>query len=1105
MKQTIRQFAMVALGLFMTVLMFAQVTTSSMSGKITDAKGGISGAAVIATHTASGTQYYSITDNSGNYRIMNILPGGPYSVKIQLMGYRTVETTGIYVALADNFVINQELQEETIGLEELIITAEAVNSNMKSDRAGAMTSVDARAIQNVPTVSRSVNDLLKMTPQAYVSGSYAYVGGGNYRQSFVTVDGAAFNNAFGIGTNLPANGSPISLDALEQVSISITPYDVRQSGFTGGSINAVTRSGSNEFSASAYTYFNNQNFVGTKVGDVEFEISNSQRLTYGARVGGPIIKDKLFFFLNVEFDDSVEPGPSRIASTSSNQYTDGSNNVARPSATVMDALRSYLLKTYDYETGEYQGYSSKSPGFKFLGRIDWNISKNHKFNIRYSNTQAKNPTAPSTSTSGLGNRNFTSNNRTAMTALYFQNARYYQEQNFSSLAAELNSRFFDGRLNNTLRASYSHQYEPRTVDGAEFPFVDIAVAGNIYTSFGTELFSYGNLRDVQTINITDEVSYSVGINNFLAGLQYEHNKTKNGFQRFGAGYYQFAFDSEEDLADAIANGTVFNDPQQFAITHSNNEDFSQAFPSFDYNQLSIYLQDELAISNRFKVTAGIRLELPMFPALTTYNEQVATTQLAVRANNNGYYNTTNFPTTKVMFSPRLGFNWDLTGNRKVVLRGGTGLFTGRIPFVWAVAQAGDSGVLQTTYAGVKGKGIVPTFTSDRMEMLSQIYGGSFTPGTTPSISSCSLVDPGLKMPQTWKTSLALDVKLPWGMTGTLEGVYNNDINPTQVVNVGVKSGVLSNIEGSKDNRMYYGSYYDSKLKNAYLLTNADKSGYYYSITAKLEKAFQNGFTAMVAYSHSASKVLGDGVGDQMYSAWNIPATVNGNNALDLSYASYVMPHRLIASVSYRKEYGKHFASAISMFYNGGPQGRFSYTYTSNVVGDGGGYNLIYVPRSRRELTFKDYTYKNVNGASVLYTAKEQANDFWSYIKQDDYLKTRKGQYAEMNGVVYPWTNSFDIKLTQDFFMNVKGKRHTLQLGLDILNVGNLLNSEWGNVYSYNKSSILKLTNTSAFKNNETPVYQYMVNGTEKLTETWRKSIGTGSTYSMQISLRYIFN
>ncbi|MDD3034843.1 MAG: carboxypeptidase regulatory-like domain-containing protein [Bacteroidales bacterium] len=1107
MKQAIKRFALTAMGLFVAFAAIAQVTTSSMSGRITETNGTpIPGATVLAVHMPSGSQFYAITDNTGNYRIQNMRVGGPYNVAIQTLGFRKLETQGITISLADNYVLNAVLQEEAVGLDEIVVSAVSTTSNMRSDRAGAITSINLEAINGTPTIDRSMNDLIKMTPQVFVSGSGPQIGGGSYRQSFVTVDGAAFNNAFGIGQNLPASGSPISLDALEQISISVTPYDVRQSGFTGGSINAVTRSGSNEFSGSIYTYFNNQDFQGNKVGSTTLTKNDSKYFVYGARVGGPIIKNKLFFFLNFEKESITEPGPSRVAATPAKPYTNGSDNVARPTASTMDLLSNYLNSTYGYNPGAYQGYSSQSPGMKFLARLDWNINKNHKFNIRYSNTEKKSPSSPSTSTSGLGNRNFTTDSRTSMKAMYFQNARYYQETNFSSIAGELTSRFLEGRLSNALRVSYSHQYEPRSTEGGEFPFVDIAVAGNVYTSFGTELFSYGNLRDVKTTNITDEISYSLGKHNFMAGIQYEHNNTKNGFQRFGAGYYQYAFANEDALVAAINGGTLFNNPAQYAITHSYNEDFSQAYPEFNFNQLSFYLQDEYSISDKFKVLAGVRFELPMYPALNTYSEQVANTQLGEHNNNGGYYDTSVLPSTKLMFSPRVGFNWDITGDRAFVLRGGTGLFTGRIPFVWIVAQSGDSGVLQNTYTAVSGgSATVPTFMPNRVDQLNQIYPNGIT-ASTATITQVSLMAEDLRMPQTWKTSLALDARLPGGILATLEGIYNKDVNPVTVCNAGLQDPVNTAIPNYADNRPYYGKYYNSTLKNAYLLKNADEAGYYYSLTAKLEKNNWHGLSGMLAYTYSKAESLNDGFGDQLYSAFQSAYTVNGNNRQELAAPSYVMPHRLIGSLSYRKEYGKHFATGISLFYEGGPQGRLSYTYTSNVLGDGGAYNLIYVPASADELSFSNYTYKDGTGATQTYTATQQAADFWNFVNNDDYLKTRKGKYAERNGAVYPWSHQFDVKLTQDFFVNVKGKRNTIQLGLDIQNLGNLLNKDWGHRYYYNQYAILKqASNKFAQGSTNEPVYQFQRNGVDVLTKTFRPDNSFSSTYSMQISLRYIFN
>lgn len=1088
----------------------AQVTTSSISGTVTDEKGEpVIGATIIAVHTPSGTEYGTVADSKGNYRLLSIRPGGPYTVTVSLLGYQPVQYNDINVALADNYVINTWLKETSVDMEAVVVTAKG-SSNMNSDRAGAVSSFNSKTIANAPTVSRSLNDITKMTPQANGTA----IGGGDYRSSYITVDGAAFNNAFGIGQNMPANGSPISLDAIEQISVSITPYDVRQSGFTGASVNAVTRSGDNEFRGSVYTYLNNENFKGNDVGDVSFAKSKSKYNLYGVRFGGPIVKNKLFFFVNYENEKSVEPGPSRVAGGSTFDengnpiyYSDGTDNVARPTVEQLEMIREKLL-SMGYDPGAYQGYSSDSPGHKLLARIDWNINDNHKFNIRYSETKAKNPAPPSTSTSGLGDRAFTTNTRQAMTAIYFQNARYFTENNFKSWAGELNSRFADGRINNVLRVSYSHQNEPRSYDGSYFPFVDICQDGDILTSFGNELFSYGNLRDVKTWNITDEVSWNIDRHNFLAGFQYEHNTTKNGFQRFGAGYYQY--NSIDDFLNDRAN--------QFAITHSMKEDFSQAFPQFNFNQLSFYFQDEYAVSDRFKLTAGIRFELPMYPKLDSYNEQVADTWLSAGKydypNLMKKYDTRDMPATKLMVSPRVGFNWDLLGNRKLVLRGGTGLFTGRIPFVWIVSAAGDSGVIQTTYTAYHDKqgnvvGTIPSFSTDRNAILNQIYPNGLSDGVAP-ISAVSLMDKNLRMPQTWKTSLALDGKFGNGWFASVEGIYNSDINPVAVTNVAIKPGHYTDIKNEDgtpygDNRMFYGEFYDSRLKNAYKLTNAERGGYYYSVTAKVEKSFNFGLSAMVAYTHSGGKAYTDGTGDQISGAWYNSANVNGSNSQELGFRSYVIPNRLIASVSYRKEYAKHFATSISLFYEGRNGGRFNYIYSSAILGDNGGNNLIYVPSSKDELSFQDYTYKSGDN-TYTYSAEQQANDFWAYINQDSYLKTRKGRYAERGGAVYPWVSQFDLKIMQDFFVNVKGKRNTIQVGLDIENFANLLNKDWGHKRSYNRNTLLQLMNQSdVMNNNAKPVYRFLRNGTEVLDKTFSKTIGYSSTYSMQLSIRYIFN
>lgn len=1151
MRNAIKSLSLSVLALLAGVIAFAQVTTSSMSGRITDAAGPVPGAAVVAVHQPTGSQFYSITDAKGYYRLNNITAGGPYTVTVTCMGYADAVYTGISVALSDNLVLDVELAEESLTLEGVVVSAEGRTSNMRSDRAGAITSLSSKEILDVPTISRSMNDLLKQTPQAFVSGTKTYIGGGSYRDSYVTVDGAAFNNAFGIGSNLPAGGSPISLDALDQVAIAITPYDVRQSGFTGGGINATTKSGTNSFTGTAYVFFRNQDMMGERVANFEpLTISPSHYLMYGASVGGPIVKDKLFFFLNVEADNSVEPGPTRKLSQrevvdgrlvdTGTVFTNGNDGVARPSAVVLDAIQKTLREKWDYDPGAYTGYNASTPSLKILARLDWNINRNHKLNLRYSMVNSKYVSAPSTSTTGFGNSGFSAHSASSMYALYFQNARYYQEQNHMSVAGELNSRFLDGKLNNTLRVSYSHQYEPRSVEGGYFPFVDLVVDGDIYTTFGTEAFSYGNLRDVSTVVATDELTWNVGRHTLLFGAQFEYDNTKNGFQRMGAGAYEFDFNTvtddagkvimtgEEVLYNAALSNTLFDNPVQFAITHGNNSTFAQEFPNFTFMQAAAYLQDDISFSDRFKLTAGVRFELPFYPSLDfNRNLRVEEATFAPTVNNpSGKYNTVDLPKARLAVSPRIGFNWDILGNRVLVMRGGTGLFIGRIPFVWIVAQSGDAGVLQTTVTRPsKENPTIPAISNDRNAMLGQLYPDGYSAEAAGlNLNSITLMDPQLVNPSSWKSSLALDVNIPGGWMASVEGVYKKDINPVTVRNIGIKAPTrLTEVQDIAPRPYYNNGSYDSQIGNAYLLynvTNPAMWGYYYSVTAKIEKKPWKGLSGSLAYTYSESKVISDGVGDQLYSVWNSRVAKDGSNSVELGYASYVMPHRLIGNINWTKDYFKYFGTSITLSYYGGPTARASACYAgSNSILNTGAYNydLIDIPTyedlfSADGWKFQPYEVKN-GKESYTYTEAAQKQDFWAYIQQDPYLSKHTGQVVERSGIVAPWVHRFDLQLRQNFYFytGAKHHRHTIQLGMDVENFGNMLNPYWGNGWSlqagdgYGNTNPLELTNAKdVYTAGAKPVFKFKTNGTTKLTQTYSVANSLSSTWSMIISARYIF-
>ena len=1091
----------------------AQITTSGISGKVTANGEDIIGATIKAVHQPSGTVYRAVTNIDGRYSIQGMRPGGPYVLEVSYVGYKTKEVKNFNLSLGQNTILNESLSENAEMLQDVVVTADR-NNNMRTDRAGATTSINADQIEAVPTVSRSMNDLLKLTPQGANVGSGFSVGGGNYRQSYVTVDGAAFNNAFGIGGNLPGNGSPISLDALDQISVSSSPYDVRLSGFTGGAISAVTKSGTNQFKGTAYMYTTNSHLRGNKVGDYELNRLQSHSTTWGASFGGPIIKDKLFFFANGEYQSNISAGPSGTARVNaSDEWSPSSGTVHRPLQSDMDNMLSFLNKTYGYNPGRYQGYSLDTPSYKFLARIDWNINENNKINLRFSKSHDKNSKAPSNSTSPFkdyviypggtsdgvsisGGKN--QSGRTANAGLYFESSRYDEVKNFTSLAGEWNSKW--GGVQNVLRLTYSYQDEPRSYVGGIFPTVDILKDGAYYMGFGPDPFTEGNLRQVKTFVATDEASWTMGIQNFTAGVQFETNKAVNGFGAASAGYY--VYDSPEAF---MAGGA----PSAYGVTFP-MDGSGQFNATMKYQQFSAYIQDQVNFSERFRLTAGLRFELPIYPELkNNYNKNFAALEWKDNNGNMNKYTTDQLPDAPLTVSPRVGFNWDILGNHKLVLRGGTGYFVGRLPFVWLVSAVGNSGCGQYTYFYPKTADSVADYVMDKFYVNRddqvkrlQELGLAVNRDEAAAPETPTIIDKKLKMNATWKTSLALDAKLPYDIDFSLEGIYSRDFNPATVVNVdrywdGEKKIELAN---SGDIRKSFSSNTKSKI-NPYLITNAGNKAYYYSITASLAKKFAFGLNLSASYTYSKAKSYGDGIGDQVSSAYyNNRYSINGNNDKELGYGTYVAPNRLLISASYKKDYAKHFGSEVGLIYEGMNIGyaggysctRYSYTMTGNVVGDYGSNNLIFIPESKEALdkwTFADY------GS---YTAEAQKNDFWNYINQDDYLKNHKGEYAERGGAVMPWHHQLDFKFNQNFYLNVAGQKNTLQFGVDIKNLANLLNSSWGLYKTVNNMSLLKY---DAKKN----AYQFQKNGKEVLSKTYTNLTSFNSTYSIQFSIRYIFN
>ncbi len=1098
----LKKLFILAVLLMTSVVMTAQVTSADISGIVMAGNETAIGATITAKHIPSGSVYRGITNIDGRFIISGMRAGGPYEIEISYIGFQSQKYTDVQLQLGQNTVIDAVLSEGSEMLAEVEVVAKK-NNTMRSDRSGAVTNLNTQAMSVIPTVGRNMTDLMKMTPQSSSASGLA-IGGGNYRQSSVTIDGASFNNAFGLGYSpLPGGGTPISLDALDQMTISITPYDVRQSGFTGGGINAVTKSGTNEFKGSAYTYLTSTSLKGARVGDDSLPVDDGHTNTYGLTFGGPILKDKLFFFVNAEIEDNVTAGPSARAGNGAPPWTTTNH---RPQLSELEGLSDYLQKTYGMTLGPWQAYNIKTPAFRFLARVDWNINDNHKFNIRFTRSKRK-ESKPSSSSrtigSNLSNTIFGGNQNIYGGQTNYSMAplgsRYYAEYKFTSFAAELNSTF--GKFHNTLRGTYSFQDQPRSTEYNDAaPVIEFVMSDGQghYPSWAItgDMYTLGNLAQTKNTVITDELNVTLGKHNLFAGIQYEHNFAANGYAPAASGYWVYEV-TQEQARNREWAAVMGAKPRLFATTYGNNDAHSMFVSEMTTNQWSFYVQDNISWSERFRTSVGVRLELPSYPSLkNNFNEEYYNIDFG-----GSHFRTDNVPKASVSFSPRIGFNWDITGDRKYILRGGTGLFVGRLPFIWLISAVNNSGMGQTSYVATPANGKTqPTFTMSQEDMLRQINATSTT--TVPAAPT--ILSDDLRMPKTWKTSLAFDAKLPWDIDFTLEGIYNRDLNPVIVSNRDLYWDGTSTIDLGHGDVRHQLSYYDDS-HSAYVLENAGSKAYYFSLSAQLRKSFDFGLDLSASYTYSTAKSYSEGIGEQVSAAYNnYRHSVNAVNDQETGYATYVAPNRLLLSASYRLKEGKYATNTFSLIYDGYQYGylgdysfnRYSYVFNSNVVGDPTApASLLYIPASREELDTWDFADNGqVNGDA--YTADMQRDDFWAYIQQDDYLKDRLGQYTERGGAKMPWHHQLDFKYVRDMSIKLGKNRHTLQLGLDIMNLPNFLCKDWG---------VFKQVTSNTLLTYKKGKYTYnLVNG-ERHTSTYKNFVGGASTYQIMFTIRYLFN
>lgn len=1087
----------------------AQVTTSSMSGHVQDEQGApVVGALVLATHTPSGTEYSAIVDGTGNYRIMNMRSGGPYSVKISMLGFQTVLNEGINIALGDNYVLDVTLPIESTDLDEVVVTGTR-SSILNSDRAGVATNINNRQLNVLPTVSRSISDFTRLTPQAGNSGSF---GGRDTRYNNVSIDGAAFAQRFGLSTsnNYPGgDAQPISLDAIQEISVNLTPFDIRQSNFTGANINAVTKSGDNSYHATAYTFQRFKSMTGDRVQDATVaNAKTTSRQTNGASVGGPIIKNKLFFFINGELEYKSFLGNQWQPSTDG--VGSAENKISQTTIADLERVSNFLKEKYNYDPGAYQNFgNSAADNYKIMARIDWNISKNHKLMVRYNDVKSQDDNLVSGASTPGGVR-LNNAGRNSINSISFANTGYKQENRVRSITAELNS-VFSPKVSNKLLASFTNINDTRKTDGDLFPFVDIMRLGSDgktyegYMSFGTEIFSFNNGVLNNTFNITDNVTIGLGQHTLTAGLSYENQHFSNGYMREGTTYY--AYNSVDDF---INNAK----PAAFAyqLGYPGNED---ARTKLTFGLASVYVQDEWRVNPKLRLTAGLRLEVPIFytklqgPTSTSING-VQTPLSEIPFENGQTVNLSQWPKSKPLFSPRVGFNWDITGDRSIQLRGGTGIFTGLLPFVWFTNQPGSAGFVQSPEVVLTGGGVPndlrfnPNY-RDQVFNNPAIFPNPPKAGETPSGSNFAKVDENFKLPQLWRTSVAADFRLPWEMVLTLEAMYSKDINAVTQRNINLPDPV-GNFTGVDDRPRWNSGKLNKDVSSMMVLTNTNK-GHQASLTVQLTKQFSNGLSGMIAYTYNNAKDLTANPGSVALSAWRSSASVGSLNDPGVSYSAFSMPHRVNGYISYSVDWAKnHLRSTFTLYYSGTNQGRLSYVFSNDMNGDTFGQDLIFIPRPD-QTNFVDV--KNKETGKVTYSAAEQQRDYEAFLNGNSYLKKRQGQYAERYGDVQPWINQFDFKFLQDIASNFgSNNRYSLQFSVDILNVGNLLNKNWGVYYTNGMQSYENFRLFTYTGQNAAGAAQYTLNASSsdnfKKNSKWVGQNSTASTWGILFGLRLSF-
>jgi hypothetical protein len=1003
------------IALFTTCVALAQVTTTSMTGTIKDSKGAtLPGATIIATHVPTGSVYSTSTRATGQFTIPNMKAGGPYTIKISFIGFETKIDNDVVLSLGQPLRYDVTLLETGKTLSEVTVKGVKKGSVISPERTGASTNISLAEIQNLPTVSRNVQDYARLTPQATPNSSssdgsplgISFAGQSNKYNSF-TIDGAAANDVFGLsatGTNGGQSATnPIPLESIQELQVLLSPYDITQSNFTGGGINAVTKSGTNTFHGSVYGFTQNENFIGKSV-TTNLKYQTYKNQTWGASLGGAIVKNKLFFFANYEHVKSTTPlafDPTQA------------NSGSKFDPNVLQDLHDYVLNTYKFDVGGWGAINKTIGSEDVFGRLDWNINDKNKLTVRHNYS--------------IGHNDVISRTATTMT---FANSGYVINNKTNSSVAELNTSF-SSNLSNVARLTYTDTQDFRTT--AAFPSVFLSDASSgtgLNYNLGAESSSPRNRLSQKEFSVTDNLTLYKDNHTFTFGTDNFFYNTNNIFVQYYYGYYN----RYNSIAAFKANTAA---PSGYSAYYSTAGGDDLAPSIIHAAQLSLYGQDVWTATPNFKLTYGVRFDIPVYFNKPAENAAFNASDVA-QAN---HVATNVLPKSHIMIAPRVGFNWDVNGDASTQLRGGVGLFTGRIPFVYLSNQYGATGATLVRYTAT-GTALTPIrFNYNPNDAhLGATLGAANAPG------EIDVTDRNFKFTKTLRANLAVDRKLGiWGLVGTLEGIYTKKINDVLWKNLNLTSNPAGTVAIGGTTRPYYNY---TRVNNSYtdvlMLTNTSQ-GYAYNLTAQIQKPISNGWSGSVAYTYGHSTSLTDGTSSTAISNWRFVNNINGLNNPDVATANFDPASRIIGYVSKRFTYAHNrLSTTIGLVYSGQSGVPFSYLYGLNVTGDDvtgktNAANLIYIPATAAEANFVSFT----NSAGVVTSAAQQWTDFQDYLNDHPYLKDNQGKNSKRNADRLPWENHIDLKIDQDIYLVNK---HKLSISADVMNIGNLINQKYGRSY-----------------------------------------------------------